>query len=139
MIDTPPPSKNPSRYTNLAAGLMIVIGWGGVFYLVRDVVPDAGARWIFFVLLYIAVTGTALPFVGFLNHRFGERHLPDWVILRQSMWCGLYVTTCVWLQIPRVLNWTIALLMASIFIVIEIFVRLRERSLYIYLESDDSE
>lgn len=116
------------RSLQLAAGLMILTGWGGLYYLVRNEIPDAGARWGFFVLLYIAITGTALPFVALLNRQFSRRIVPDWVILRQSMWCSLYVTTCAWLQIPRVLSPVIALLLGLIFISIEVFVRLRERA-----------
>lgn len=112
---------------NLAAGLMILIGWGGLFVLVRTSLPTAGPIWAFFVFLYIAVAGTSLPFIHLLNVRFGNPNVSDAVILREGLWCGLYVTTCAWLQIPRVLNWPIALLLALAVIVIEAFLRLRER------------
>jgi hypothetical protein len=35
--------------------------------------------------------------------------------------------TCAWLQIPRVLNWSIAFFLAIVFIVLEAFLRSRER------------
>jgi hypothetical protein len=38
------------------------------------------------------------------------------------------VITCAWLQIPRVLNPAIAVLLALSLVVIEVFLRLRERS-----------
>jgi len=123
-----------SNYLNTAAGIMFFTGWGGLFFLIRNVVPDAGARWLFFVFLYIAVVGTTLPFIRFLNNRFNAvpDSVPDWVILRQSLWSGLYVTTCAWLQIPRVLNPVLALLYALVLIVIEVFLRFRERAISDY-------
>ncbi|MCB9436857.1 MAG: hypothetical protein H6673_07655 [Anaerolineales bacterium] len=111
---------------NLAAGFMILIGWGGLVYLVQNVLPTPGPRWMFFVLLYIAAVGTSLPFIRFLNIRFTNPNVPETVILREGLWVGLFVTTCAWLQIPRVLNWSIALLLALAVVVIEGFLRLRE-------------
>lgn len=110
------------------------MGWLGLFFLIRMVVPRAGARWMFFVLLYVAVAGTVIPLAKFLNERFRGRYPepPDWVSVRQGLWVGLYVATCAWLQIPRVLNLTIAFFLALSLMVIEIFLRLRERSLYGY-------
>lgn len=120
--------------TALAGGLMASIGWLGLYFLVQNVVPKAGARWLFFVLLYMAVAGTVIPIARFLNNRlrgdFPEP--PDWVSVRQGLWSGLYVTTCAWLQIPRVLNLPIALLLALSLLVIEGFLRLRERGQYGY-------
>jgi hypothetical protein len=115
---------------NLAAGLLILIGWGGLVILVRTIIPNPGPRWMFFVLLYIAVVGTTLPFIRFLSDRFGGGPgvIPDWVVVRQSLWCGLYVTTCAWLQIPRVLSLPVAVLLALALVVIEGFLRLRERA-----------
>ncbi len=121
----------PTHYgLNLAAGLMILAGWGGLFVLVRTVLPNPGPRWMFFVLLYIAISGTVMPFVRFLNNRFGGGPLvvPDWVVVRQSLWVGLYVATCAWLQIPRVLSLPIAAFLALAVVVIEVFLRVRERA-----------
>ena len=77
------------------------------------------------------MTGTVLPFVRFLNMRFtGEDSPPPsgGVILRQSIWIGLFVVACAWLQIPRVLNPVIAFFLALSLIVIEVFLHVRERS-----------
>lgn len=117
---------------NLAAGVLILVGWGGLFFLVRNVIPTAGPRWLFFVLLYIAIVGTTMPFVRFLNLRFvGEPDLvTDTVVIRESLLCGLYITTCAWLQIPRALNLPVALLLGLAVVVIEGFLRLRERADY---------
>ena len=120
-------NQDASQYgINLAAGLLFLTGWGGIFVLVQNVLPTPGARWGFFVLLYMAMVGTVLPFVRFLNHRFIGSFVSSAIIVRESLWFGLFVTSCAWLQISRVLTWPIALLLALAIVVIEIFLRIRE-------------
>jgi hypothetical protein len=123
--------KTPPDHVGIliAALAMMVGGWWGVYQLVMTTLPRVGPRWMFFVLLHVAITGTVLPFVRYLNVRFTPvmRELPPGgVIVRQSVWIGLFVVTCAWLQIPRVLSWPIAFFLALIFIVIEVFLRTRE-------------
>lgn len=113
----------------IAAALMALAGWIGLWVLVTAYLPTAFPRWLFFVLLYLAVTGTVLPFVRFLNLRFTSQDAPPpsgAVILRQSIWIGLFVVACAWLQIPRVLNPLIAFFLALSLVVIEVFLRIRE-------------
>lgn len=84
------------------------------------------------MLLYIAVTGTMIPLVRFMNVRFTpvDREIPaSGVVLRQSVWIGLFVVSCAWLQIPRALTWSAGFFLATIFVVIEFFLRMRERQL----------
>lgn len=117
---------------NFAAGLLIIIGWGGLYYLVNNVRPTAGPRWYFFILLYLAVIGTALPVIRFINMRLANDagQVTDSVVLRQALWLGLYVTIVAWLQILRVLGPVLAILLAFVFIAIEIFLRIRENIHY---------
>ncbi len=113
----------------IAALFMSVGGWLGLYQLVTHTLPRVGPRWAFFMLLFMAVTGTVLPFVRYLNVRFTPIHVelpPGGVLVRQSIWVGLFVVTCAWLQIPRVLTLPIAFFLALAFIVIEIFLRSRE-------------
>jgi len=113
----------------VAGVLMFLVGWGGLYALVTTTLPRVGPRWIFFVLLQIAVTGTVLPFVRYLNVRFtavDEPLPPGGVLVRQSIWVGLFVVTCAWLQIPRVLNLPIAFFVAMAFVIVEVFLRNRE-------------
>jgi hypothetical protein len=113
----------------IAALFMMVGGWLGLFQLVTHTLPRVGPRWAFFMLLFMAITGTAIPFVRYLNVRFTPIHIelpPGGVVVRQSIWVGLFIVTCAWLQIPRVLTLPIAFFLALAFIVIEIFLRSRE-------------
>lgn len=113
----------------MAAILMAITGWGGLWLLVTTTLPTAFPRWLFFVFLYLAITGTVLPFVRFLNMRFSRSDSPpsSGVILRQSIWVGLFAAACAWLQIPRVLNPVIAFFLAISLTVIEVFLRVREQ------------
>ena len=50
----------------------MIIGWGGLILLFFcfEIPPLVWARWGFFALWFIALTGTALPITYFLNLRF---------------------------------------------------------------------
>ena len=124
----------PSHVGVLLAGLALALaGWAGIAFLVFNTLPSAFPYWLFFACLFMAVTGTALPFVRFLNARFARRRVadvPGGVLLRQSIWVAVFVTTCAWLQIPRLLNGVIMLVLAGSLAVIELFLHLRERAQY---------
>ena len=126
----PSPKIPPDHIGVLIAGAVFMLaGWGGLYFLVTTTLPRVGPRWIFFVLLQIAVTGTVLPFVRYLNVRFTPLDAPlppGGVLVRQSVWFGLFAVICAWLQIPRVLNAPIAFFVAMAFTVLEVFLRTRE-------------
>ena len=109
--------------------MLTVIGWGGLLIVIRGTVPTLGPRWFFFFLGVLALTGPALPLVYFLNRRFPSTPpIDDMVILRQSLWVGVFGSTVAWLQLGRVLTTGMALLLAAVFILIEFLLRLFERS-----------
>ena len=109
--------------------MLTVIGWGGLLIVIRGTVPTLGPRWFFFFLGVLALTGPALPIVYFLNQRFPSTPpVEDMVILRQSLWVGVFGSTVAWLQLGRVLTTGMALLLAAVFILIEFLLRLFERS-----------
>jgi hypothetical protein len=116
------------RGFSMAAWVMFLGGWSGLVYLVAVTIPSPGPRWLFFVVGMLAVAGTAAPFVRFLNRRFSRYPVPPSVLLRQSLWVGLFGATCAWLQIGRTLNLSTTLLLAAGMVGIEWFVRMRERS-----------
>lgn len=130
MSDYQKPTGIPPEHAGIitAATVMAVTGWIGLWLLVTTSLPTAFPRWLFFVALYLAVTGSVLPFVRFLNMRFSPEDVipPAGVILRQSIWIGLFVVACAWLQMPRVLNPVIAFFLALSLVVIEVFLYVRE-------------
>ena len=132
-----PPAKRPRRMPSdhvgvlIAAVFMICGGWAGLAYLITTQPPRIGAElWLFFILLHLAVTGTVLPVIRYLNVTLFAGHgiPPGGVIVRQSVWVGLYVVICAWLQILRALSVPIMVFLASVFIVLEVFLRMREAS-----------
>jgi len=111
------------------AFILAILGWGGLFLLIQNTIPTVGPRWLFFFLCVLALTGTALPIVAFLNRRFPTvPPTTPGIVIREGIWVGLYGATLAWLQLGRVLNLALAFLLAVGFIAIEILVRLRERS-----------
>ena len=116
----------------LAAVVMMIIGWGGLMQLITTTRPRIGGEiWLFFILLQMAVTGTAIPIVRYFSIRF----MPAFaaaplagVIVRRSVWVGIMAVACAWLLIPRALSLSFVLILLLMFIVIEIFLRSREMS-----------
>jgi hypothetical protein len=125
-------SNTPSDHIGLLAASMLLMaaGWLGLYYLITTALPRIGGElWLFFLLLQIAVTSTALPIVRYLNVRFTpiNKDVPaSGVIVRQSVWIGLFVVICAWLQIPRALSLPFVIFLAIVFVVVEIFLRTRE-------------
>jgi hypothetical protein len=128
----PRPGKTPPDHIGvlLAALVMMLAGWGGLYLLVTTSTPRIGAElWTFFLLLHIAVTGTTLPAVRTINMMLTKTNQPPppgGVIVRQSVWLGLYVVITAWLKLLRVLTVPIGLFLPVVFIVVEVFLRLRE-------------
>ncbi len=112
----------------IAASIMAGGGWALLYELVTTANPLAFPRWLFFILLYIASTGTALPFAWILNRRFTSGYLVSGgVMLRESMWIGLFLVIAAWLQMIRTLNLATGFFLALSMVVIEVFLRMRER------------
>lgn len=126
--------STPPDHVGLLGGAVVLmgIGWGGLYWLVTTQYPRIGGElWLFFVLLQIAVSSTALPIVRYLNVRFTPLDVevpPSGVIIRQSVWVGLFVVTNAWLMIPRYGSLAIALFIGVIIVIIESFLRSRERT-----------
>lgn len=109
--------------------LLFLVGWGGLIALFLYTLPTVGPRWLFFFLSVLALTGTSLPIIAYLNRRFPSSPPPSGTaVLRQSLWIGTYFAALAWLQIGRVLTPTLAILLAVGFGLIEFLLRLSERS-----------
>ena len=121
------PEKPTYRPYLLPTLLVLLVGWGGLALLLNYTLPTLWPRWGFFALLFMAVSGLALPISFFLNRQFSADFEPR-VIVRQAVWAGLYAATLAWLQIPRLLNFTIGLWLALGLILIEYLIRWREQS-----------
>jgi len=113
----------------ISALILILIGWGGLYYIITQTLPYVWPRWGFFVLALLALTGTVLPLVYFFHKRFPDEVPSDAsVIVRQALWFGVYGATLAWLQLGRLVTVYVILSLAGGLIAIEYFIRLRERS-----------
>ena len=124
-------SNTAPRVANFlpASILLFVIGWGGIITLIIATLPTVGPRWLFFFLCVLAVTGTMMPITAFLNRRFPSTPPPmPMVIVRQALWFAVYISTLIWLQMGRVLNPALAILLAIGLGLIEFLLRLSEKS-----------
>lgn len=122
-------SSTTFRSYLLSVLALLLIGWGGVAGLLYYSLPFVWARWAFFVFEIMAFTGTTLPIVYFFHRRFPGVHpaLPN-VIVRQSLWFGVYAATLSWLQLGRLVTLYVILGLAGGLIAIEYFLRLRENA-----------
>jgi hypothetical protein len=126
MEENNPPPLRTFIPTALVLG---VLGWVGVICVLLFSSPNGGTRWAFFFFGMLAFTAAALPVMAYLNLRFPSNPpVSIWVVTRQAIWVGIFFLTLAWLQIGRVLTLPMALLLASSFLLVEILLRLRERS-----------
>ena len=123
-------TKNKLIRTFIPLALILtILGWGGLFIVINATLPTLGPRWLFFFLIVLALTGPALPLTFFLNQRFrSDPPAEDMVILRQALWVGVFGGTVAWLQLGRVLTLGLAFILGCVFILIEVLLRLFERS-----------
>lgn len=113
------------------AVLLLVLGWGGLFVLLNMTQPTLWPRWAFFFLVVVGFTGLGLPVVAFLHRRFpSEPPAEQKVIVRQALWVGVYVALLVWMNFGQVVSVGLAVVFLVGFIILEIILRLRERSIW---------
>jgi hypothetical protein len=120
----------PSFFPILFTGsILAVLGWGGLVILVMGTVPTLGPRWLFFFLLVLAVSGTALPIVAFFNRRFPSKPSANGqVIVKEAVMVGVYACILAWLQLGRLLTFSLAVIVACGIILIEVLLRWNEQS-----------
>ena len=118
--------------------LLFFGGWGGLAALVYFTEPLVWNRWALFALLFLALTGTAIPIVYFFHLRFpSDTPVGPRVIVRQAQWVGVYGLVLLWLRWGNLLTLWLTLGFAGGLLAIEWLIRLRERSRWSPPESDD--
>ncbi|NPV85606.1 MAG: hypothetical protein HPY45_06305 [Anaerolineae bacterium] len=128
----------PSIHLFVLTGIVLAIfGWGGLIWLVMFTLPYLGPRWLLFFLVVVALSGTAMPVVAYINRRLSVKHgFEANAVVRQSLWVGIYADLLIWLQLGRVLTFNIAIYLLIGFAAIETLLRLRETSRWRVRESD---
>jgi hypothetical protein len=88
-----------------------------------------GPRWLYFFFSVLAITGIFLPLAAFLNKRFPTKPpVRRGAVLREASIVGVFFATLSWLQLGRVLTPGMGLLLAGGLMLVEILIRLREKS-----------
>jgi hypothetical protein len=124
----PAPSFRQYLFSSL---FLMIIGWGGLalLFFYFEIPPLVWARWGFFALWFIALTGTSLPITYFLNLRFrSDPPAESNAIVRQAMWVGFYGATLAWLQLGHLITLWAWMGLAGGLIAIESLIRWRERA-----------
>ena len=100
-----------------------------VSYLVNNLWPDPQAIYaqpqiLFFAFSFLALSAGTVPIAAFFNQRFaaeGWFERDSTRLVRQGAWVGLFGVILLYLQLLRAFNWTIALVLGGVFVLIEIF------------------
>ncbi len=122
------------RWWMLVSIFVAAVSFLFIYYLVNYTwpVPDmilARPQLLFLVFVFLGLGATTLPVVAYLNHRFAKA---NWYerdktrLLRQAAWVGFFGVLLAYLQLIRALNWTMAIVLAGVFVLIEAFFLTRE-------------
>ena len=87
----------------------------------------------FLASITVAVTGLVMVPLYYVNKRFnppGFRDQPPvfLAVLRQSLFAGLWVAFCLWLQMNRTFGVAVAVLAAAVLVLFELVLQIRERA-----------
>jgi hypothetical protein len=123
------PKLAPFRLFLWVSIVLCLIGYSGLVLLLFYTLPTLGPRWLFYFLLTLALTGTALPLVYLFNRRFPSTPPAESsVILREAMWFGVFGSLAAWLRQGGVYTSGLALVLAAGLVLVEFLLRLSERS-----------
>lgn len=84
---------------------------------------------MFFAAAVIAVTGTAVPLVAYLNRiikPFGPATFE--MIVREATFIGVYAGILIWLNKGQVLTYGLTIILGIGLFIVELLIRLRTRS-----------
>lgn len=87
----------------------------------------------------LTITGIMLPLAFVLNKQFASEEPNLFVLLRQAMWVGTWVTFCLWLQMHRTFGIAIAGLVAVVFVLLETLLQIRSRTHHILTPAEQTE
>ena len=123
-------SSGPTTKTVLPISLILAVpGWIWLIYLVTQTLPNLGSRWMFFAAVIIALAGSSIPLIAYLNRiikPFGPATFE--IVVREGIMVGLYAGILLWLNKGQVLSFSVALILAVGMILVELLLRVRYRS-----------
>ncbi len=122
----------------LTSLILVVLGAGGLIFIVFFSEPTLGPRWLFFFFLTNCATGLALPVTHIMQRRLAKQYVPISVLLREAILFAIFVDLLFWLQLGRILSNLMILILAGGFILLEFFLRMAEKATF-QPESQDDE
>lgn len=122
------------RWLILFSVFLAACSFLALYFIYTRVEPNptiilAGPQLLFLAFMFLGLSAGAVPVTAYMNHRFAK---PNWFerdktrLLREGLWTGLFGVLLLYLQLIRALNWTIALVLACVFVLIELFFLTRE-------------
>ena len=118
--------KNVLAYFLLGILLAVPAGWG-LYYLVMYTQPYLRERWLFFLSLFLFVTGVLLPVFALMNrYFFTAKRINPPTVVREAIGSALIVDLLLWFQIGRVLTPAIIMICVGGAVLAELLWRARE-------------
>ena len=117
-----------SVFSYFILGLILAVPAGfGLYYLVVNTQPYLRERWLFFLALFLFVSGALLPLYALLNRFFftAKRINPP-VIVREAVGSAVIVDLLLWFRMGRVLTPALILICVGGFALGEVLLRARE-------------
>jgi glucan phosphoethanolaminetransferase (alkaline phosphatase superfamily) len=113
-----------------AALILTLAGGGGLAFVFLNTQPFLGPRWLLFFFASLLACGVSLPLFTILHKRFSKKGISESVLVREVLLFAIYIDLLLWLQLGRVLNDVVVILLGMGFILLEIFLRISERAVF---------
>ena len=118
--------KNVPAFFLLGLLLAVPSGWG-LYYLVMNTQPYLRERWLFFLSLFLFVSGVLLPVFALMNrYFFTQKRINPPTVVREAIGSALIVDLLLWFQIGRVLTPAIIMICVGGAVLAELLWRARE-------------
>lgn len=122
------------RWWVLLSTILAFVSIFSLYYIVTHLWPNpdttfARPQLLFLFFMFLGLGAGIIPVAAYLNYRFAKS---GWLkrdktrLLRQGAWVGVLGVVLAYLQLIRALNWTIAMALTSVFVLIEAFFLTRE-------------
>lgn len=123
-------TRSPSVISILPLALILAgPGWTALIYLLTTRAPTLGNRWLFYVLVILALSGTVMPGLVFVNKILQlKKPVSFETVIREAMMVGVYGAILLWLNKGQVLSTGLALVIALGMFTAELLIRLRKQS-----------
>lgn len=109
---------------------LVVIGGSGLAFTLFMLEPRLGPRWLFFFFLVIFGSGLALPGSFIIQRRFAKDYVPSRVLVREAILFGVFLAVLAWLQLGRILTNLIIAIIGVGFLLLEMLLRMAEKSAF---------